>query len=204
MILLFLTARRVAAFLWWGFGSRTMWREEMDLMTWAFPLHGLQNGWKKKHWVRGHGGSALCSVSYTFAFPMSCLERRKGRLLDSGCGWTLMLWMSFGPKYSFFHQEVSQWPPSGLTVCLQAVELSAAAPPHLHHSVSKETTPRESGLANCLPFVYLNPFCILGKETQFQTDVSFVGEVCVSHHLPSMLSGSMHCCAVYTLWSACI
>lgn len=48
MILLFLTARRVAAFLWWGFGSRTMWREEMDLMTWAFPLHGLQNGWKKK------------------------------------------------------------------------------------------------------------------------------------------------------------
>lgn len=64
------------------------------------------------------------------------------------------LW--FGPKYSFLKQEASQCPPSGLTVCLQAVELAAAAPSRLYRYVSKETTHRENdGTYIFFFFVYI-------------------------------------------------
>lgn len=141
-----------------------------------------------------------CSLYLVFP-RMLCLERRRGRRLCLGCGGIQMSWMSFGPKYSFFHQEVSQRPPSGLTVCLQAVELAAAAPSHLHRSVSKETTRRESLLSSRLVFVYFNLFCILQKKKKKpnfkQMLFSLLGYV--FHHLPLMLSDSMHCCAVCTL-----
>lgn len=141
----------------------------MDLRNWAFPLHGLQNERKKKTLGRRTYSKSclLCYVPYTLSFPVCCVLRggKDGvSALDvvgfkcRGC--------RLAQKYSFFHQEVSQWPPSGLTVCLQAVELAAAAPLHLHCSVSKETTGRESVLSNCLVFVYFNLFCILKKRNQ--------------------------------------
>lgn len=81
----------------------------------------------------------LCYGFYTFFSPA-------GRVSGEGTSSfstsdVARLW--FGPKYSFLNQEASQCPPSGLTVCLQAVELAAAAPSRLHRYVSKETTHRK-------------------------------------------------------------
>lgn len=94
----------------------------------------------------------LCYGFYTFFSPHVGCVLGEG---TSGFSTSDVARLWFGPKYSFLNREASQCPPSGLTVCLQAVELAAAAPSRLHRYVSKETTHRQNDRTRIFFFLFL-------------------------------------------------
>lgn len=178
----------------------------LDELSFFLSAVYRMNGEKENNHALGwrtYGKSCLlCYVPHTLSFPVCCVSRggkdgaAASDVVGCKCGGCCLAQSTVS-----FDQEVSQWPPSGLTVCLQAVELAAAAPSqHLHRSVSTETTRRESvSLKLSCFFVYFNLFCILQKRNQILNRFLLLLLGYVSHHHPLMLSDSMHCCAVYTL-----
>lgn len=176
------------------FEYRVMWGEEMDLIPWAFPLVFLSlvyrmNREKRSEAVR----RKLCCSAFVFytAFPKDCVSE-EGRGVQGGASLLLdVAWHQFGQMCTSWNQEVSWSPPSGFTVCLQAVALAAMAPSLRHHYVSKETIHTQKNLSSSS--------CLLlstKKATKFQIKWKF----CVSGIQEEQLKEFFFSCSCCSLW----
>lgn len=153
-----------------GLGCGVMWREEMNSIPWAVPL-------VYSYWFTGStekregrwGDEAVCSVLFfiQFFFPQIVSWGRGKWVWGSSFSALVGAWRWFGRRCSSWNREVSWSPPSGFTVCLQAVALAATASSLLHHYVSNETIHRKK---NLLPVFFLFTY-VKKNGTKFQMDV---------------------------------
>lgn len=190
------------------FGCRVMWTEEMDFFELFLSLYSRWfTGSLETRLVRWREENCVfCFVLYT-DFPTDCVlgdgDGGPGRSFSTLDG----AWHVFGWKYSSWNQEVSWSPPSGFTVCLQAMALAAIAPLLLHHYVSKETIHRRK-IFFCLLLSKKEPnfkwmCCVWGIPEEGLKEIFFF-----SHALPALCS--LWCSSVYTffhaqiIFSACV
>lgn len=111
---------------------------------------------REKRGEVGRWSCVFCFVFYTvFFFPQIVSWGRGKWVWGSSFSALVGAWRWFGRRCSSWNREVSWSPPSGFTVCLQAVALAATASSLLHHYVSNETIHRKKKSLTCLFFVYL-------------------------------------------------
>ncbi len=129
------------------------WTRPLELFL-SFTLIGLQDPTEKRGARWREGCCVFFCFLYSFFLQIVSWGGEKG---GSGRSFSALdgAWRRFGRKCSSWDQEVFWSPPSGFTVCLQAVALAATASSLLRHFVSEETIHRKS--LNCLGvFFYLH------------------------------------------------